>query len=772
MIVTAAQESSFAGRHMEYLEDPEGKLTFEDIGKEPWSGKFRPWERDIVNLSFSRSAFWMRMTLQNGTGTAQELFLDQDIPWIDSIDVYITKADGSTDIRKSGEKYPFGQREILNSRFLFRLNLAPGEAVKIAIRVQSLDPMQLPFIVWKKEALAAHDKMMSAYLGVVFGCLTAVMLYNLMLFFSLGDRTYLYYVLYILSLEFMIFTYFGYSFQYFWPNSPRLQNWMVFPAGYLAMFVAVNVVKSFLDTARGMPRVHKAFTVFQGLCVALPLYGLLVDDYLFTSASCAVVALIFPFLMGGAGAVAYMNKVRSARFFILAWASSLVGQVMTIGTLFGLFPPYMVYRRMMEVGYMFDAIFLSFALADKIRILRREKEVAEDLAMAALKKSRDTLEAKVAERTAELSREKEKAEEATLLKDKFVGLVSHDLRSPLASIITMLDHFGGEAKKEDGELNKRLASMASNTAHGMMDMIDNLLDLSRLRTGAIKLSKKRINAHEMTERMIRNTGFWAIEKGVVVENRLPREFTLFADPDLFGEALANLLSNAVKFSHKGGQVAVFNPDGAPGTLAVKDAGTGIPPEIAGRLFDRTTKTSRLGTNGEKGTGLGLTFCHDIIAAHGGSIHVESEPGKGSVFTLILPPANAVVLIADDRPLRRLEIKKLMSGLGGVAYLEAGDGMEAAKIVEESAPDLVVAGVPIYGMSGAEFLALIRRACGTNRILVIVAATVGPEGVESARRTMLEMGADDFVALPLAPEEFIRVITRYLPQGGARRAQEG
>jgi len=637
IVITDTENSRLIGLHADFLEDREGQLTFDQVTEGPASVLFAPLGKSVPNFSFSRSAFWLRFSIRNDSGKAQPLILHQFTPWIDSMDLYLTWPDGRTELRKAGEKYPFAQREVEHNRFLFRLDLGPGDTVNILMRVESLDPLQLPLTLWKEDAFQAYSGRVHMYFGLVFGCLTVVFFYNMLLYFSLRDITYLHYILYIFSLLLMIFTYSGYAYQYLWPLSPRLQNWMVFPTGYLSMFMAIFIAKSFLGTARNMPMVHKAITAFQALCVLLPVYGFLTDDYLFTSLTCSLVALVFPFIMGGAGGLAYVRRIPAARFFILAWISSLVGQLVSMSTVVNLAPPTEIMRRMMEVGFMADAVFLSFALADRISILRREKEIAETMVMDALESAKMELEAKVAQRTSQLYHEKERAEEATLLKDKFVALVSHDLRSPLGSMINMLELVKPEREDPEGaETNRRLISMATRAAHGLMDMIDNLLDISRLQTGSVTVSIKRVNVLSLTESIVQVERFRADEKGVQIINQIPPDYVLYADYHLLGEVIQNLLSNAVKFCRQGDSVTIYRPEGENGALAVRDTGTGIPENIIGHLFDNTMKTTSLGTAGERGSGLGLPYCRDIMEAHGGSIRVESSPGAGSMFTITAP----------------------------------------------------------------------------------------------------------------------------------------
>ncbi|MDH5637150.1 MAG: sensor histidine kinase [Nitrospinota bacterium] len=649
IIITNSENSHLVGLHMDYLEDPERQLTFDQVANGPASVRFAPLGKQIPNFSFSRSAFWLRFSIRNDTEEAQPLILHQFTPWIDSMDLYLTWADGRTELRRAGEKYPFAQREVEHNHFLFRLDLRPGDTVNLMMRVESLDPLQLPLTVWKENAFWPYSGKVHMYFGLVFGCLLVVFFYNMLLYFSLRDITYLHYILYILSLLLMIFTYSGYAYQYVWPLSPRLQNWMVFPSGYLSMFMAIFIAKSFLNTARNMPTIHKGITAFQALCVLLPVYGYIMDDYLFTSLTCSLAALMFPFAMGGAGVLAYIRKVPAAKFFILAWVSSLTGQLISMGTVIDLTPSTEIMRRMMEIGFMADAVFLSFALADRISVLRREKEVAEAKVIDALETAKVELEAKVADRTAKLSQEKNKAEEATLLKDKFVALVSHDLRSPLGSMINMLELVKPEKTDLTGtENNRRLMSMATRAAHGLMDMIDNLLDISRLQTGSVRVSKKQVNVRLLIESIAQTERFRADEKEVQIVNQVPPDYFLHADYHLYGEVIQNLLSNAVKFCRPGDSVTIYRPEDQPGALAIRDTGVGIPPDTISHLFDHSQKTTSQGTAGERGSGLGLPYCHDIMEAHGGYIRVESEPGSGSVFTITAPEQETEAQVGAPR----------------------------------------------------------------------------------------------------------------------------
>jgi signal transduction histidine kinase len=622
---------------MDVLEDKGGRLTFQQVSRPPVDHYFRPLGQDVPNLGISASAYWFRVRIFNASGSPAPMILQQFTSWVDRMDIYIVTGLSEVTHLSAGDMEPFNNRLVKSPHFLFPMALEPDGETYLFIRVADDEPLQLPFTLWRQDAFRGAAQQINLYFGLILGCLASVALYNLFLYFSLRDENYLLYVIYVASLCLMIATYAGYSYQYLWPNSPGFQNWVVFPAGHLAMFLALAFTKRFLNSRETMPAIHHFMAVFQALCVLFPLMGLAAGNRAFTNLTCVYMAMIFPLLQTAAGLTAYQRNVQAARFFILAWVSSIAGILYTLLSVAGYAAPGPVSRHAMEVGLVFDAVLLSFALADRIKILRMEKESAEARARELLAASKRELEGKVALRTDELLRAKERAEEATELKDRFVVMVAHDLRSPIGSLINMIKFL----KLDDPDTpsmatNEEIVTRAIDSSERLLKLIDNLLSISRLNTGKVALAVMPLNAYSLANLHIASLEYLASKKGVAIRNELPMDFVVMADFDLFGEAVCNLLTNAIKFCHAGGVVTVFKPEGPENIIAVRDTGVGIEPEVIPKLFRHDTRVSRKGTAGESGTGLGLPYCHDIMAAHGGSVRAESQPGNGSVFYLELP----------------------------------------------------------------------------------------------------------------------------------------
>ncbi|MDH5639509.1 MAG: PAS domain-containing sensor histidine kinase, partial [Nitrospinota bacterium] len=308
---------------------------------------------------------------------------------------------------------------------------------------------------------------------------------------------------------------------------------------------------------------------------------------------------------------------------------------------------------------------------------RNLEEANKDLEEANKNLARAQEEVKLALNQAEGKRAA--ATEATILKDKFVSLVAHDLKSPLASVQSLLKLVHDDADHPPYFKHKTFTGRCISVTENMLKMIDDLLNLTRLKTGSLQVKRHFVDAHLISGDVVDSYQIMADGKKVALVNDVPAGTRIYADTSLFSEALQNIVSNGLKFSKKGGVVRVFALEGGGG-IAVSDQGVGINPALLESLFSAEVRTSTKGTAGEVGTGLGLPFCMDIMKAHDGDILVESEEGKGSVFYLQLPVRKPEVLLVDDDTDFQAIVEYLMVGID-VDIVKANNGMEAFEQLE-------------------------------------------------------------------------------------------
>ncbi|WP_127509682.1 ATP-binding protein [Actinoplanes solisilvae] len=229
------------------------------------------------------------------------------------------------------------------------------------------------------------------------------------------------------------------------------------------------------------------------------------------------------------------------------------------------------------------------------------------------------------------------------LKDELVGMVSHELRNPLAAIRSY-----SETLLEDAELTpdqRHLGEVIDRRSAHMQHLVDDLLDLARVEAGQLHIDPQPIAAARLIREVVQAHRPASDSKQLTVTVDVPRHLPVQADPVRLRQVLDNLMSNAVKYTPPGGTVTVSGHIDGEVRLEVADTGIGVPPDEYDRLFERFFRAGNAVRHGTKGTGLGLAITKAIVEAHGGQVRAAPAPGGGSVFTVVLP---AAPFSEDDR----------------------------------------------------------------------------------------------------------------------------
>lgn len=297
-------------------------------------------------------------------------------------------------------------------------------------------------------------------------------------------------------------------------------------------------------------------------------------------------------------------------------------------------------------------------------------------------------------------------------KDKFISIISHDLRTPFSSVIGFTDILLSEKDLPEEQRNQYIGFI-NESSKNMLTMVNSLLDWTRLQTGRIKFEPARMNMNKVARKALNINSGAAIQKGIELDLELTGEVFVHADEDLMLQVLNNLISNAVKFTKRGGSVtlrAVPNIDLNVVEFILADTGTGIRQEDLGKLFKIDSKFTLDGTSGEKGSGLGLSLVQDIISKHGGTIRVESEYGHGTQFIFTLPVSSTSILLVDSNVTERLLYTKILKNLLPAYKVECcGTGEEAYEIIADRPPALVITEHYLPGGSGYDLVKQIRTS---------------------------------------------------------------
>ncbi len=229
-------------------------------------------------------------------------------------------------------------------------------------------------------------------------------------------------------------------------------------------------------------------------------------------------------------------------------------------------------------------------------------------------------------------------QEANASKDRFFSIIAHDLRSPFTALVGMSQYLAKGIDTLDAKTAKEFLEGMHRSSKNAFNLLENLLEWSRMQTGRLPMSPKKVNLYEILEDNLSLLWVNVENKDITVENKLGREETAWADENAVNTVFRNLLSNAVKFTPKEGVISIYSRRTEEGVVVtVEDSGVGMDQETLNSLFRIGVRSnSTRGTEKEKGTGLGLILCRDFVERNGGTLSVESEPGRGSKFSFTLP----------------------------------------------------------------------------------------------------------------------------------------
>ncbi|MFA6978324.1 MAG: PAS domain S-box protein [Ignavibacteriaceae bacterium] len=316
-------------------------------------------------------------------------------------------------------------------------------------------------------------------------------------------------------------------------------------------------------------------------------------------------------------------------------------------------------------------------------------------------------------------------------KDRFISIVSHDLRTPFSSILGFTDILLNDDEITTEE-SKQYIGYIQESAQSMLALVNSLLDWTRLQTGRIRFEPAKIDLFESVKKALDTLSGFAIKKGITFENLVTDEVNVFADKNLLAQVFGNLLSNALKFTKDGGTISIsFAQSDVPRFIEVwvTDSGVGISKENLAKVFDVDAKFTSEGTAGEKGTGLGLSLVQEIVIKHGGKIWVESKVGKGTSFKFTLPKASATILLVDDNKTDRLLYSKILKSLvPDYEILLADDGEQAWSKIKETSLALVISDHTMPKMNGIELVKRLKNSSikGKPQIIILSGDIGKPE----------------------------------------------
>ena len=720
------------GRHFEVAHDEKRTATLQDLQR--WPQGFERNAREGLNLGFRNDVTWLRLTVANAGDVSVDWFLDLGDGLIESVTLYESGPDGRVLSRTTGTAHPWRTRDVPLYRIVFSLREPARSERVIHLRIASEYGKRLLPRAYAPTELPRATQVDFGWVSLLLGVLAGVGAYHLILFGLLRDRAYLWHAGLMFTVLGSRLLFMSAGLESLWPEGNRYYGELNLLFTSAALACGLLFARSVLPLQDMSVWWKRSMDLLLWAWVALMLSPLVLS--LWQSAQVLVWLSLPTQLLVLAGAVAaWRSGSAVARWFLPAWLLLILGAMVWSLRSAGLLPFNEWTSAPTVVGAAGNALLMAAALAYRVRDETLARFEAQRRLMQSRGEANAMLEQRVEERTRELKAAKEQAESANRLKDLFVRLVSHDLRSPLTSIMA------GAQRLPPAPAAQGIHA----TAQSLVKTIDRLLDLDYLSSGRLALRRTWVDSRHLAERQVALLKSLAQVRGIALTNEVPAGSRLFVDQTLLGEVLGNLIGNALKFCRPGDAVRLqLHEDGC--SLVVRDTGPG---------FDAAAPEA-------KGHGLGLRYAREILVAHGGDL-VVSSGADGSCLTLQLPPVGPVVLLVDDQPVQRDFVMSVLEReVPRCQVAQAANGLEAMRMLEQVKPDIAITDIQMPGMDGLTWVRALREDQRWQSLPVLVISTPSAEQpAEDLLRQSLAAGADAFLPKPLVANVLARQVQSLL-----------
>lgn len=662
--------------HVQIFKDSTNKLTLEDIIK---IDDFKPSLNNVPNLGISKFTFWLKIPIKNSSQD-EHFLIDVSQPTIDFIDYYYPDENNIYQHIEMGGHFPFNTRKYDDPDYIFDLHIPLTQTKIVYVKIRSKVSIQLPIKIGIERNILMQIKNKSILFGLYFGIMLVMILYNFFIFLSVKDKSYLYYVIYIISVLLTQASFQGYTFQFLWPNYPFITHYAFFIVSCMSGITGMMFMKLFLQIKSHNVLINRV-SYFLYACYFLSACFLVLQDFKTSWKVLEISAMLVSVYMLVTPIIILKNGYKPAKFFIIAWSIFLIGIFIYVLKDLELLPFNNFTRYTMPIGSALETILLSFALANRINILKKEKEQSQATAVDALQQNEKLiteqnvmLEQQVEERTIELNNtlihlkdtqtQMVNVEKMASLGQLTAG-IAHEINNPINfvsanvkplkldidDILELVKKYEKIPITEDSRetlkaieeykrkidfdyLKKEIESLLTGIEDGAKrtaEIVSGLRNFSRLDEGDIKM----VNINEGIESTL-----------ILIKNTIPDNVKVSVDlgdisfiecfPGKLNQVFMNLLSNAIyalnkkQSTNKQLIIKTYEENDCINVL-IEDNGIGMTEETKANIFDPFYTTKAIG----EGTGLGMSIVFKILESHHAKIKIESEIGVGTKILLIL-----------------------------------------------------------------------------------------------------------------------------------------
>ncbi len=384
------------GRHLDYLADPGSRL---DLPQALAQSDWQQGQRQDLNFGYTRSTYWFRLNLHNGDQQPLQRLLEIAYPVLNHVDVWILNRARVVSVYHMGDALPFAARPYQHRNFVIPLQLQAGQSLQVVLRIHTASAMQVPVTLWSEARFHQHDQTNLLLLGIYYGVVICMLIYNLFLFFSLRELSGLYYVVWVGGMLMFMMSLNGIAYQYLWPQASAWNNRALVFFLSLSVLFATLFTREFLQIARArqtwMLRLLHQMALLSGLATL----GAFVLPYRYgihLSIGVAVIAIFSSFV---AATLRWRDGFATARYYVFAWSFVMLGGAVMAANKLGLIERNLFTENATQVGSAMEVLLLSFALGERVNVERKLREQAQRDAFDAQRVANAQLEQQVELRT-------------------------------------------------------------------------------------------------------------------------------------------------------------------------------------------------------------------------------------------------------------------------------------------------------------------------------------------------------------------------------------
>lgn len=718
-----------------YLASYEDKTAALDIEAVTQTEFSAPVPQHLLHPGYSKSAFWFKLNISNATAAPLTRWVSIQPSRLQDVRLY-TRQDGTWLRQDAGSHIPFAQHPITATGALFPLQLAAGESATVYLRVASSTAILIDPTLWEPLAFRETNIHISMFDGILLGGIALTALFGLLMFVTLKDRAFLLHALTSFTYCLYEISFKGYGLMYLWPDATDWTTRSIGLFGTVAVGILMLFVRDLLVTQTRLPRWDRLLLALLATLPVLVLFTLF-SDYRTTMSFGSIITPVILLAIVTTTLLAIRQHFPIMRFYLAAFSILLLGNMARMLSLYGVIGTSPLVEYATPLSTLLANIFMLAAVVDRVMQVRKEKEEAQQALLAARTEHEAQLEQAVVQRTADLNIALTDARTANQTKSRLLAYISHDLRSPLATIINYVHRLNRQAS---GEALQYQATIEHCAAH-QLELIDDLVEYARGELDHLQLEPAPTYLHAWLDSIARQAELLAGQYGnrftLIPDSALPA--VVVFDPKRLRQVLLNLLGNAAKFTSNGDirlriQAEPLPHDNVALTFAVEDSGPGIPKNDVERIFLPFERRQ----SERQGFGLGLSIAQQIVKGMGDDLKVDSTPEQGSTFSFrlvlktasesdIQQPAEAfavtdffgtgrTILVADDNGASRDYLCEVLLAVNfdGVC---AQDGEEALQLAGTRHVDVILVDQFMPRMGGWELLRRLRERSVTTPVVL-------------------------------------------------------